>query len=427
MTQLLAGVSRKTITPPVGIHLMGYGNRLQGNIGVHDDLYVSTVILYDGETYAALLTADHTFIHALLVERIKTKIAASTQIQAKGVFVCCSHTHAGPLGYADDDSAQEARAYIDDLVRLCVEGAVEALRDMQPVTMFAGTDQSQININRREQTNEGVIIGENPEGPVDHDVQTLQLRLVSGRSLATLVNYSCHPVVMGPLNRQVSADWVGAMRSGVEESSEDLCLFFQGTPGDINPRKMRWTEDSWDEVDQQGRDVAAAAIRACQQATALTSGAVRVQQEDVWLRLLPARAFDEVFQALVPGIESLEEYHRKRQEAFPWHVDLENRGDGTYSPIAVGAVGVGEWSLATLGAEPFCETGLAIKADSRAAMTFVSGYSNGCNSYLPVASAYESGGYEVETAPLFYKLPAGFAPESEQNVRDTALQLLRSS
>jgi hypothetical protein len=152
-----------------------------------------------------------------------------------------------------------------------------------------------------------------------------------------------------------------------------------------------------------------------------------VQQEDVWLRLLPARAFDEVFQALVPGIESLEEYHRKRQEAFPWHVDLENRGDGTYSPIAVGAVGVGEWSLATLGAEPFCETGLAIKADSRAAMTFVSGYSNGCNSYLPVASAYESGGYEVETAPLFYKLPAGFAPESEQNVRDTALQLLRSS
>ncbi|MBT4100413.1 MAG: hypothetical protein HOE86_22340 [Gemmatimonadetes bacterium] len=60
-------------------------------------------------------------------------------------------------------------------------------------------------------------------------------------------------------------------------------------------------------------------------------------------------------------------------------------------------------------------------------MTFVSGYSNGCNSYLPVASAYESGGYEVETAPLFYKLPAGFAPESEQNVRDTALQLLRSS
>ncbi|MDP7634988.1 MAG: hypothetical protein QF402_18760, partial [Candidatus Latescibacteria bacterium] len=95
MTQLRAGISRKTITPPTGIHLMGYGNRIQGNVGAHDDLYVSTVAFYDGESYAAILTADHTFINSVLVKRIKAEVTATTPIEGDAIFLCCSHTHAG--------------------------------------------------------------------------------------------------------------------------------------------------------------------------------------------------------------------------------------------------------------------------------------------------------------------------------------------
>ena len=43
---------------------MGYGNRIQGNTSTHDDLYVTTLVLDDGNTRAALFTVDHTFIHS---------------------------------------------------------------------------------------------------------------------------------------------------------------------------------------------------------------------------------------------------------------------------------------------------------------------------------------------------------------------------
>ena len=109
---LYAAVSRKIITPPEGIYLMGYATRIQGNIGVHDDLYVTTLVLDDKVRKVALLTVDHTFINARIVERIKENIFTKSGIQPDNIFVCCSHTHSGPIGYADARSRTEDRAYI---------------------------------------------------------------------------------------------------------------------------------------------------------------------------------------------------------------------------------------------------------------------------------------------------------------------------
>ncbi len=95
MSPLRAGVSRQKVSPLAGIYLMGYGNRIQGNIGVHDELYVSTLVLDDGNTRAALLTVDHTFIHPRVVDPVKARLR---NIPPDAVFVCCSHTHAGPIG-----------------------------------------------------------------------------------------------------------------------------------------------------------------------------------------------------------------------------------------------------------------------------------------------------------------------------------------
>jgi hypothetical protein len=114
--------------------------------------------------------------------------------------------------------------------------------------------------------------------------------------------------------------------------------------------------------------------------------------------------------AFLPGAETEEEIRAALYAGFPWQVAVEDREGTLYSPVPVGALRVGGWMLLSLGTEPFTETGLALKAGSPAAMTFIAGYTNGCNSYLPIRSAYADGGYEVETAPLFYGLPSGFAP-----------------
>jgi hypothetical protein len=213
MTTLQAGLARRTISPPVGLYLMGYGNREQGNTGTHDDLYVTTVVFQTGETRAACLTVDHTFINTAIIERIKTRIAETCAIAPESVFVCCSHTHGGPIGYADEDSRQVDRDYMAFLVDALAGSVREAVNALQPVTLRHGASEAHININRRERTPNGLItIGQNPDGPVDHSVQVVQVAAENGAALATLVNYACHPVVMGPQNRQATADWPGAMR-----------------------------------------------------------------------------------------------------------------------------------------------------------------------------------------------------------------------
>jgi neutral ceramidase len=422
---LYAGVSRKITSPPTGIFLMGYGNRVQGNLGIHDDLTVTTLIFDDGNARAAILAADHAFINARVVAQIKKRLRSECQIAPEAVFVCCSHTHAGPIGYADEQSRPEDHAYIAFLVDTLVASAVEAQENLETITLRSGIDEAHININRRERQPDGsIIIGQNPDGIVDHSVQVLQLIKANNEVLATLVNYACHPVVMGPLNRMASADWVGAMRRTVEGTIPGTCLFIQGATGDINPRKMRWTSDNWDEVEEQGQAVGEAVLRACKKSSHLEAGAIQFRQSTEWIKLLPAKGYNDQIRSFLPPGLSDDEIQAAVHREMPWHTQLEDRAGATYAAMNTGVLRIGDWALATLETEPFAETGLAIKAASPAKMTFVAGYTNGCNSYLPVKRAYEDGGYEVETAPLFYGLPAPFAPGGAEQVTNAIIDML---
>ncbi len=425
MTILRAGLARRTITPPTGIFLMGYGNRVQGNIGAHDDLFVTTLVVDDGNNRATILTVDIAFINSKVVAQIKTRLQTECDIVPEAVFICCSHTHSGPVGYADENSATQDSDYITFLINMLVESAVEALQNIQPVTLRFGLDESKININRRERTSSGeIIIGHNLDGLMDHSVQVLQVVGAENKVIATLVNYACHPVVMGPLNRMASADWVGAMRGTVENSIPGLCLFIQGATADVNPRKMRWTADSWDEVEDQGNDVGAAVLRACTKTAVLGIGEIRAQQSTQWLKLLPPTDYNQQLAAFLPPGLNDEEIRAAIHHEMPWFTELDQRDDGLYSPMNVGVLRIGDWALATIEAEPFVETGLKIKAGSPAIVTFIAGYTNGCNTYLPVANTYADGGYEVETAPLFYGLPAPFTSGGAEQITQAILGLL---
>ncbi len=87
------------------------------------------------------------------------------------------------------------------------------------------------------------------------------------RVRAVLVNYACHPVVLGPRNRKISADYPGVTRKIVEESfGEDcMCIFIQGAGGDINPLMMARGDDrdqDFDVVQAMGESLAAEVQRA---------------------------------------------------------------------------------------------------------------------------------------------------------------------
>ena len=58
-----------------------------------------------------------------------------------------------------------------------------------------------------------------------------------GTVLATLVNYGCHPTTLGPTNRLLSPDYIGAMREVMEDAFGAPCLFLLSPCGDTGPRE----------------------------------------------------------------------------------------------------------------------------------------------------------------------------------------------
>ena len=80
------------------------------------------------------------------------------------------------------------------------------------------------------------MIGENPEGPVDHDVGVIRIDDLSGKPIATVMTAAAHTIVLCPRTSQLSPDYVGPAREIVERATGALSLFFQGAAGNVSPR-----------------------------------------------------------------------------------------------------------------------------------------------------------------------------------------------
>ncbi len=431
-TSLHAGVAREIISPPKGIYLIGYGDRSKGNAGVHDDLSTTALVLDDGETRLALVACDILCLNEFIVDRVRAQVGQGTR-----VVICCSHTHAGPIAYADRRSGRVRRAYVDTLVERIARAVGRAEAALAPADLSWGQTEADIAVNRREKRPDGeVVIGVNPAGPVDRSVGVLRVGAAHLKKcaapLATIVNYACHGTVLGPDNRFVSADWIGAMRARVEETLGGVVLFLQGATGDLNPDHEWGTGDPWAAVRLLGERVAERVIAACDDLAPLDGVPLGLSRQTVWLPL-EARATTPT---------PLPTYRRKLLEIvglpyalrfvvdillghrYPWRSRIAAREGFWHVPLRVNAARIGDLGLLTFASETLTEIGMAVKAGSPARQTMFASVSDGCIGYLPTAQAHAEGGYEVDAAPYFYRYPGRLASQCAQIATDAAVESL---
>ena len=438
---LRAGVAREVISPPKGITLIGYGDRVQGNAGVHDDLTATALVLDDGQARLALVACDLLCLNEFVVDRIRARTGTQTQ-----VVICCSHTHSGPITYADTDSGRARRAAVEGLVAGIVRAVQQATSALVPAKLSWCQTEADIAVNRREKQPDGtVVMGVNPAGPVDRSVGVLcvhaarrswlgRRKKVDGAPLATVVNFACHGTVLGPTNLFASADWIGTMRSRVEGTLGGLTLFLQGAGGDLNPNVELGEGDPWEAVQSLGERVADRVIAAYDASPAPVAGApLRLSRQEVWLPL-EARAITPTplptYRRVLTDMMGLPYAVRFVVEIlldhrFPWRPRIEARDGIWHVPLRVNAVRIGDLGLVTFAAETLTEIGLAIKAGSVARHTMFASVSDGCIGYLPTAEAHAEGGYEVDVVPFYFRYPARLAPECAAIATDAAIAGLR--
>jgi hypothetical protein len=418
-----AGFAREIINPPKGILTIGYGDRLRGNKGIHDDLTATAMVIRDGNQECGIVALDLLAIHEDLTREIEAACGMP-------LLLCCAHTHAAPMTMVVSPLAFRVRQYRKTLIERVVQAVKRARAALQPAEFYWGTGTVDIAVNRRERQPDGSVeIGVNPDGPLDDRAAILEARTMTGEVLGRLVNMQCHATVMGPKNLLVSADWVGVMRRRLEEGGDGLTLYIQGATGDLNPQMNVGTE--FEHVAKIGEKAYQAAAEICKVLEPIEISRVRHHRKDVWIPLQasaesprPPKTYRDV-----AGMINLPRFlaDAALDYLYPWRTPLKPYQGNWAFPIQENLVDLGGFMLASMGMEVFTEIGMAARQALPARAVMFASITNSCYGYLPTEAEYHLGGYEVDMSWRIYRMPGPLPSDADRIALDALMALPRSS
>lgn len=457
---LSAGVGRADMTPPVGIAHGGWGAAIHERAeGVHMPFYCTALYVTNGGLELVIVDLDAGIIPNDLDAAIRKEVEARVGIPSDNLRLSATHTHAGPIGLGTwlEGGKELVKPYFDSLPERVTEAVASAKWSAKPARVGTGSGECAINVNRRPALPNGELFtGRNWDGFVDREVGIVAIDSTDGEPIATLLNYTCHPTILGPSNRLLSPDYPGTARKVVEQHVGGLCLFLQGAAGNCGP-----THGFIGEVEVAERlgtrlGLEAAKVRLEidpvprkeRLIEVVPSGADLGMYEDEptgepddTLRVvntmidLPGLDLPPVAEAQAENDRLVAVLHSTRKDgdeaAIKEAVKNAKRAaialssariaEGGRVSLRLQAMRIGEAALVALPVEAFAEIGVAVKERSPAAQTLFSGYSNGYMGYMPVADAYELGGYEVNTTPY----AAGAAEDTIEACADAVNALWR--
>ena len=264
LAEFMVGLAQADITPPIGGLTTGYSSA-QPTVAIHDSVSARVAVFQNDSSCVALVVCD------LCVYNSPRLHAQMKSIGVDRLLLMNTHTHSGPKMNQDDfpSTDQPWRDTVDERLLAAIQEAHK-----NTFTAYVSASQSQIQLGYNRLVHRGqfaVTHFENPAripyGEVDRQVGVIRISDAQQKTRAVIVNYACHPVVLGPRNRHISADYPGVTRSIIEKDigGDCMCIFVQGGGGDINPLIMARGETrdkDFDDVQKLGELLAVEVKRA---------------------------------------------------------------------------------------------------------------------------------------------------------------------
>ncbi len=462
---LTAGVGRANITPPIGTRFLGYILRVEPSVGIDSELYCTALVLADERAKIAIVDCDLAVFTVARADEIRQKVADATGTSMSHVLFAYTHTHNGPLVEAGRlmQLTEAEELYIANLANYIVGAAKIADANRRPARIAAGSGSAPIAINRIETLPDGkIILGQNPQGPTDHEVKVVRIDGLDGRPIAAIVNYAAHPVVLGPEPLLISADYPGVVREIVERETGATCLFLMGAAGDQMPIEA-WTTDpapvrkiggmlgheavkvylgvetrrthvkKW--VEKSLAEVLVYEIHADDGSTHAYLGASEKRIGLPFMALPSPDEAERIYEETSAEAERLRatsermRYIAEIETAWVTRL-LEAARTNAPHPIVTGVVQAlrcDDVAIVTAPGEVFVKIGLEAKARSPLKHTLFASYANGDLGYIRTPDAYPKPGQRAVTPDAIahkwsYTMP--FAPECAGLVVETGSELL---
>lgn len=418
MSVLNVGAAILDITPPAGLAMAGFAARSEPATGAHDALTVRALAVEE----TAIVIVDVLGLDRATTDAIKARAA----LPAENIVIAALHTHGGPQTLQGRFIPGLDAHYMETLEEAVVHAISDALASRQPAVMSFGSGADPgIARNRR-----------HPGGLTDPHLPVLTFTGTDGAPIATLVAHACHPVVLGADNRLWTADYPGYVRAQIEAARPGtLAIFATGCTGDANTGHSAyasWTlaasaSRTFEAADRIGIAVAEKALAASPAPHSGTGASIA--RRTVSLGFM--RRETDTMEALAAGWRAEAEVgDAARRALLSGWIAWAERGlpDDLATrrlDVEIAALRWGDIEIVALPGEIFAETAHTVRALIGNPDAILIGFADDNPGYIPPASEFASGGYEVDDAHRYYGQPATFAPGSAEALAEAAADAMR--
>jgi hypothetical protein len=229
--QFQAGWGSRSITPPVGTPLAGYGDRKgKPSIGVHDEIFVKALAVSDGADTAVIVGADMLIIPENVADMVRERVSKQTPLTANEILFNASHNHSGPGGFAPGFASKAFNGPYDPnipdfLTRAFAEAIVEAYQSLEPAKVkYGGLDAPEYIRNRTRR-----------DEPVDSELSYM-LIAQDDKDRCFVVSYSAHPTVLGGDNMEFTGEYPGFLMRRITEKTGAEAIYLGGAVGSMSHR-----------------------------------------------------------------------------------------------------------------------------------------------------------------------------------------------
>lgn len=253
--QFRAGAAMRVITPDPLLPISGGIGTPKKATEKKGDLFIRALVLEKGATRFAIVSVDNLGWPAVLGNKSRALIKS---IPPENVLIAATHTHSGPDAYGFPDQSGKALAdlpYLEKCVKQLAEAVEEAVKRLQPAQLKVAVGEAKGKIAFNYYADE----------LYDPRCGVIQALTVSGKPIATLVNYAIHPEVIGSNRGILSPDLCGPLYDKIEAKTGGMALFLNGAQGGMVTADVRREggkeANTWEECIRIGELLGEEALR----------------------------------------------------------------------------------------------------------------------------------------------------------------------
>lgn len=425
--KLTCNYNAADISTVEGEHTMlaGFAARNELSTDIHLPLYTHCLVVGDGKDRVCIISNDLMEIQPDLSLEWRKEISERSGLPLDRIFMHCIHTHSAPRngGWRAEPGGSNY-SHKERLHKTLVENAVKTITDdaaFRPFKMEVGKAETSINGNRCEK-----------DGPVDRDVYVVRFLERSGEPIVSVVNLACHPVCMGHRSLLVSSDYPGVAGRILKEVWGGDVFQLTGAAGNMDPARgpkmVEYAEECGASLADSLLKIKFAPVR--------STGEFKVVNDTVALPFRIAEITPEAVEAHAAEISAWD-----KTVSATWKEDVEGWKQLILSrfpegkvhnslDFTLGAVNINGIIFFFSQGEPFCEYQMEARRHFPGRTVIFAGYTNGQNSYLPSAHAYEyrkGYEYEIDQMHVYIKAPYPLSETMPQAYSDAIEKTIKQA